>query len=451
MPTHYLKTAVLAAQSADASTTETVQTMLREIRVGGEERVRAYARTLDGWDGPVVLGAEAFARAEKALSQGVKDDIRFAHQRVSDFARQQRASMQEFSVEFMPGLRAGQRLIPCQTAGCYVPGGRYAHAASAIMSVGTAKVAGVKTIVAATPAHGAHGIHPAILYALQLSGADVVLALGGVQAIASLAQGLFSGKAADIIVGPGNRYVAEAKRLLFGQVGIDVMAGPTESLVIADDTADPDIVTADLIGQAEHGPDSPVWLISTSRLLAEQVIARAPAAIAALPEPARSAASAAWRDYAEVAVVDSREEAVALSDRYASEHVQVMAQDLEWWLEHLSNYGSLFLGENTTVAYGDKCSGPNHILPTRGASRYSGGLSVGKFIKTLTWQRLDRAAGAEVGQVAARISRLEGMEGHARTGDIRLHKFFPETHFELGDLDDYPAESWNQSRNDLPT
>ena len=448
MPTHYLKTATLTAQSTDASTTETVQTMLREIRVGGEDRVRAYAHTLDGWDGPIVLGPDAFVRAEKALAQGVKDDIRFAHQRVTDFARQQRESMQEFDVEFMPGLCAGQRLIPCQTAGCYIPGGRYAHAASAIMSVGTAKVAGVQNIVAATPAHGAHGVHPAILYALQLSGADVVLALGGVQAIASLAQGLFSRKPADIIVGPGNRYVAEAKRLLFGQVGIDVVAGPTESLVIADDSADADIVTADLIGQAEHGPDSPVWLISTSRRLAEQVIARAPAVIAALPEPARSAATAAWRDYAEVAVVDTPEEAVALSDRYASEHVQVMAHDLDWWLKNLSNYGSLFLGENTTVAYGDKCSGPNHILPTRGASRYSGGLSVGKFIKTLTWQRLDRAAGAAVGPVAARISRLEGMEGHARSGDIRLHTFFPNQQFDLGQLDDYPAESWSQARDD---
>ena len=326
--------------------------------------------------------------------------------------------------------------------GCYIPGGRYAHAASAIMSVGTAKVAGVGHIVAATPAQGAHGIHPAILFALELCGADTVLALGGVQAIASMTMGLFGCTPADIIVGPGNRYVAEAKRLLFGQVGIDVLAGPTESCVIADDSADADIVTADLIGQAEHGPDSPVWLISSSRLLAEQVMARAPAAIAALPEPARSAAGAAWRDYAEVVLVSTPEEAVQVSDRYAPEHVQVMARDLDWWLAQLSNYGSLFLGENTTVAYGDKCSGPNHILPTRGAARYSGGLSVGKFIKTLTWQRLDRSAGGAVGQVAARISRLEGMEGHARTGDIRLHKFFPEQSFELGSLDDYPAESW---------
>ena len=443
MTIEYLKTAKQSAQSHDSDTTATVQAMLAAIRAGGEERVREYARTLDGWHGPIVLGPEHFARADQALSEGVKADIRFAHRRITDFAQRQRDAIQEFSHEFMPGLTAGQRLIPCQSAGCYIPGGRYAHAASAIMSVGTAKVAGVGHIVAATPAQGTQGIHPAILYALQLCGADTVLALGGVQAIASMTMGLFGCTPADIIVGPGNRYVAEAKRLLFGQVGIDVLAGPTESCVIADDSADADIVTADLVGQAEHGPDSPVWLISSSRTLAEQVMARAPAAIAALPEPARSAAGAAWRDYAEVVLVSTPEEAVQVSDRYAPEHVQVMARDLDWWLAQLSNYGSLFLGENTTVAYGDKCSGPNHILPTRGAARYSGGLSVGKFIKTLTWQRLDRSASGAVGQVAARISRLEGMEGHARTGDIRLHKFFPEQTFDLGSLDDYPAESWS--------
>jgi sulfopropanediol 3-dehydrogenase len=270
---------------------------------------------------------------------------------------------------------------------------------------------------------------------MQLCGADRVLALGGVQAVAALAFGLFGGPPADIIVGPGNRFVAEAKRMLFGRVGIDVVAGPTESAVIADDTADPAIVTADLIGQAEHGPDSPVWLITTSRALGEAVMARAPAAIEALPPVARAAAEAAWRDYAEVVLCGSREEAVEVADRYASEHLQVMARDLDWWLASLSNYGSLFLGEETTVAYGDKCAGPNHILPTRGGARYSGGLSVGKFIKTLTWQRLDREASREVGQVAARISRLEGMEGHARTGDVRLAKFFPQQQFDLGTLD----------------
>jgi sulfopropanediol 3-dehydrogenase len=257
--------------------------------------------------------------------------------------------------------------------------------------------------------------------------------------VAALAFGLFSGRAADIIVGPGNRFVAEAKRMLFGRVGIDVIAGPTESAVIADDTADAAVVTADLVGQAEHGPDSPVWLLTTSRTLAEDVMRRAPAVIAALPEPARSAAGAAWRDHAEVVVCDTREEVVQLSDRYASEHLQVMAADLDWWLARLRNYGSLFLGEETTVAYGDKCAGPNHILPTRGAARYSGGLSVGKFIKTVTWQRLDRAASRVVGQVAARISRLEGMEGHARTGDLRLQKYFPHERFDLGALGDAGA------------
>ena len=315
-----------------------------------------------------------------------------------------------------------------------MPGGRYAHAASAVMSVGTAKVAGVKHIVATSPAHNEVGVNPAILYAMQLCGADTVLALGGVQAVASMAFGLFTGHSADVIVGPGNRFVAEAKRTLFGRVGIDVVAGPTESAIIADGSADPDIVATDLVGQAEHGFDSPVWLITTSRALGEAVIARVPALIEALPEPARHAATVAWRDYAEVVVCDSREEAVEVSDRYACEHLQVLAQDLDWWLDNLTNYGSLFLGEETTVAYGDKCAGPNHILPTKGAARYSGGLSVGKFIKTVTWQRLDRAASREVGQVATRISRLEGMEGHARTGDIRLKKYYPDEAFELGTL-----------------
>ncbi len=434
MPIEYLKRAPALPPSHDTATADTVRTMLDAIAAGGEPVAQAYAAELDGWHGPVVVAPEAFARAEAALSEGVKQDIRFARDRVQDFARRQRDSMQEFSAELMPGLTVGQRLIPCQTAGCYVPGGRYAHAASAIMSVGTASVAGVRHIVATTPAHAQDGIHPAILYAMQICGVSTVLALGGVQGVAALAHGLFTGRPADIIVGPGNRFVAEAKRLLFGRVGIDVIAGPTESAVIADDSADPTIVTADLVGQAEHGPDSPVWLITSSRALGEQVLALAPSFIAALPELARQAAEAAWRDHAEVVLVDSREEAVQVSDNYACEHVQVMACDLDWWLANLSNYGSLFLGEETTVAYGDKCSGPNHILPTRGAARYSGGLSVGKFIKTVTWQRLNREASRTVGQVAARISRLEGMEGHARTSDVRLAKYFPHESFDLGRL-----------------
>jgi sulfopropanediol 3-dehydrogenase len=435
MPVQYLKKANPPQQAIDTVTGATVRKMLDDIKTGGEEAVRRYAHDLDGYTGDIVLGEAAFAAAERALSAGVKDDIRFARDRVQDFARRQRASMQEFSAELLPGLIAGQRLIPCHTAGCYVPGGRYAHAASAIMSVGTAQVAGVKHIVATSPATKDHGVHPGILYAMKLCGAHTVLALGGVQAVAALAYGTYSGHEADIIVGPGNRFVAEAKRMLFGPVGIDVVAGPTESAIIADDSADPAIVTADLVGQAEHGPDSPVWLVTTSRELGLKVMELVPAAIAALPELARAAATASWRDYAEVVLCGSREEAVQVSDRYACEHLQVMAADLDWWLANLSNYGSLFLGEETTVAYGDKCSGPNHILPTRGAARYSGGLSVGKFIKTVTWQRLDRSASRVVGQVAARISRLEGMEGHARTGDVRLHKYYPQEQFDLGTLD----------------
>jgi sulfopropanediol 3-dehydrogenase len=434
MAIHYLKKADPPQQAIDTATAETVRKMLDEIKAGGEEAVRRYARDLDGYSGEIVLGEAAFAAAEKALSVGVRDDIRFARDRVQDFARRQRDSMREFSAELLPGLVAGQRLIPCNTAGCYVPGGRYAHAASAIMSVGTAQVAGVKHIVATSPATRDHGVHPGILYAMKLCGAHTVLALGGVQAVAALAYGAFSGHEADIIVGPGNRFVAEAKRMLFGRVGIDVVAGPTESAIIADDSADPAVVAADLIGQAEHGPDSPVWLMTSSRALGEEVLRLVPGTIAALPELARNAATAAWRDYAEIVLCDSRDELVEVSDRYACEHLQVMAKDLDWWLANLTNYGSLFLGEETTVAYGDKCSGPNHILPTKGAARYSGGLSVGKFIKTVTWQRLDRSASRVVGQVAARISRLEGMEGHARTGDVRLHKYYPNENFDLGTL-----------------
>jgi sulfopropanediol 3-dehydrogenase len=434
MATTYLKLSNPPQQAIDTATAETVARMLADIQAGGEEAVRRYARDLDGYTGEIVLGEADFAAAGKALTPGIKADIRFARDRVQDFARRQRDSLNEFRCELLPGLEVGQRLIPCNTAGCYVPGGRYAHAASAIMSVGTAQVAGVRHIVATSPATRDHGVHPGILYAMQLCGAHTVLALGGVQAVAALAYGSFSGHAADIIVGPGNRFVAEAKRMLFGRVGIDVVAGPTESAVIADDTADPEVVTADLIGQAEHGPDSPVWLFTTSRQLGEAVMRLAPSVIDALPELARNAAAAAWRDHAEVVLCDTRAELVEVSDRYACEHLQVMAEDLDWWLANLTNYGSLFLGEETTVAYGDKCSGPNHILPTRGAARYSGGLSVGKFIKTVTWQRLTRDASRTVGQVAARISRLEGMEGHARTGDVRLHKYFPQEDFDLGTL-----------------
>jgi sulfopropanediol 3-dehydrogenase len=315
-------------------------------------------------------------------------------------------------------------------AGCYVPTGRYAHIASAYMSIATAKAAGVPTVIACSTPYRGEGIHPEVLYAMKVAGADAILTLGGVQAIATLAYGLFTGKPADIVVGPGNKFVAEAKRALFGAVGIDVLAGPTEIAIIADDAADPDLVASDLVGQAEHGHETPAWLICFSRGFGERVARKVAQLVDRLPEPAREAAGAAWRDYGEIVLCDTRAEAARVADRYAAEHLEVHARELDWWLANLSCYGSLFLGEETTVAFGDKASGPNHILPTRGAARYSGGLSVHKFIKTVTWQRMTRAANRDIAPVTARISRLEGMEAHARTADDRLAKYFPEESFE---------------------
>ncbi len=408
-----------------------VREMLDTIREGGEQAVREYARNLDNWTGPIVVTSEELAEIERDLDDALKEDIRFAHQRVKQFAEHQLASLKEFEIELAPGLIAGQRLIPINTAGCYIPGGRYAHVASAVMSVTTAKVAGVKNVIACSPPKPGVGVNPAIAYTASICGADTIMAVGGVQGIASLAFGIFTGHRADILVGPGNRFVAEAKRLLFGEIGIDLFAGPTEILVIADDSADPEIVASDLIGQAEHGPDSPAWLIAFSHKFASEVERLLPKYIDRLPEPNRGSAARAWTDFGEISVVDTREEAVALSDDYAPEHLEVQAEDLNWWLANLSNYGSLFLGEETTVAYGDKCSGTNHILPTSGAAKYTGGLSVGKFLKTVTYQKMNRDANRRVGSVTARISRLEGMEAHALTGDDRLAKYFPDEEFKL--------------------
>ncbi len=432
MAVKFLKKANKNPATGQDDTHQLVRSMLQEIEDGGEQRVRDYAKDLDGWDGEVIVGQEQIQAAIASLPEQTKQDIRFSHARVKAFAEAQLASMGEFETELSPGLFAGQRLIPVTTAGCYIPGGRYAHIASAIMSVTTARVAGVKQVVACSPTHADRGVHPAILYAANLAGADTVLNLGGVQGVAALAFGLFTGYPADMLVGPGNQFVAEAKRILFGQVGIDMFAGPTEILIIADQYADADIIACDLVSQAEHGLDSPAWLISTCASLAGRVIELMPACIGRLAEPNRSTAAAAWRDYGEVVVVDSDEEAVRVSDQYACEHLEVQCENLDWWLENLRNYGSLFLGEQTTVAYGDKCSGTNHILPTKGAARYTGGLSVSKFIKVLTWQRMTEHANRDVGAVTARISRYEGMEGHARSGDDRLYKYFPGEEFDLG-------------------
>ncbi|MDX1716709.1 MAG: histidinol dehydrogenase, partial [Anderseniella sp.] len=418
MAVTYLKKAEKTSSTGEQDVRDIVVNMLNELEKGGDERAVAYARDLDKWDGDIVITDETRERAKKMVSQKLQDDIRFAHDNVRRFAEAQRASMQDIETEVLPGLVAGHRNIPLQTAGCYVPGGRYAHIASAIMTATTARAAGVDNVIACSPPRGETGAHPAVIFALDVCGADTILNLGGVQGIGALAFGLFTGKPADILVGPGNQFVAEAKRLLYGRVSIDMFAGPTESAVIADATADPEIVATDLVGQAEHGYNSPVWLISTDKALAEKVMEIVPGMINSLPEPNRQSATDAWRDYAEVVVCDTREEAVKVSDDYASEHLQVMCEDLDWWHNNLRNYGSLFLGEETNVSFGDKVSGPNHVLPTKQAARYTGGLFVGKFLKIVTWHRICREANKAFCPAFARFARLEGMEADARSSDV---------------------------------
>ena len=428
----YLKSASKTARSDAESVTEAVQAILSDIETGRDDAAIRYAQKFDGYSGAVLLGQDDKDRAAAQVTEQQKDDIRFAHDNIRKFAEAQRETMRDIEVEIAPGLVAGQRSIPVKSAGCYVPGGRYSHIASAMMTVTTAKVAGARHITACSPPQGEKGVPPAIIYAADYCGADQILSMGGVQAVASMAFGLFGLPPADIVVGPGNQFVAEAKRMLFGRMGIDLIAGPTDSLILADASADPLIVATDLVGQAEHGYNSPVWLVTDHRPLAEQVLQLVPGLIADLPELNRVNAEAAWRDYAEVILCDDREEMADTSDAYAPEHLTVQAQDLDWWLARLECYGSLFLGEETTVAFGDKASGPNHVLPTSGSAKYTGGLSVHKYMKIVTWQRATRDGSKRVAEATARISRLEGMEGHARTADIRLRKYFPDEEFDLG-------------------
>ncbi len=433
MTVSWLKRAERTPASNETAARDVAGAMIAAIEAGGEDAVRDYAARLDGWRGAIVIEPEEVERVVAAVPAQAREDIDAAIANVRRFAQAQRASITDFTLEVAPGVTAGQKVVPVECVGAYVPTGRYAHIASAYMGIATAKAAGVKHVVACSAPFRGGPIHPMVLYAMHRAGADRILTLGGVQAIAALAFGLFGGRAADVIVGPGNKFVAEAKRMLFGRVGIDVFAGPSEVCVIADGTADPDIVAADLVGQVEHGHESPAWLIALDRGLAEAVAARIPALIDALPPTARDAGGAAWRDYGEIALCDTREEAAALSDRYACEHLEVQCADLAWWRERLVNYGSLFLGEESTVAFGDKCSGPNHVLPTKAAARYSAGLSVHKFLKPLTWQQATREGAKRLSEVTARISRLEGMEAHARTADLRLAKWYPGHNLPLGE------------------
>jgi sulfopropanediol 3-dehydrogenase len=401
MPVRFLKTAPGLPPSPEGDTAGIVAAMLARMRAEGEAAARDYAERLDGWSGDIVVDPDHAAAAGDDLPQALKDAIGYAHDNIRRFADAQRASATDFEVQLRPGLVAGQRQIPLNAVGAYVPGGRYAHIASALMTIATARAAGVGQVVACSPPRPGIGIAPAVLYAMTLAGADRILCLGGVPAVAAMAQGLFGGTPADILVGPGNQFVAEA-------------------MVLADAGADPVTVAWDLAGQAEHGANSPVWLVTDDAALAREVLRLVPLCIAELPDFNAAAARASWEALGEVMVCDNREEMAAMADDRGPEHLHVQAADPGWWRDRLRVYGSLFLGAQTTVAFGDKAAGPNHVLPTSGAARYTGGLSVHKFLKTVTWQTADDVALPDLARATAIISRAEGMEGHARTADIRL-------------------------------
>ncbi len=426
----YIKKALKTATTNTQEIRTIVKGLLSDIEAGGEATVHELARKFDNWEGDFILSEEKKQKLIATVPESVKEDIRFAYAQVSGFANAQRHSITEFEHETLPGVRLGQKILPMEVAGCYVPGGRFAHACSAIMSVATAKAAGVKTVIACSPPRG-DSIAPAVVYALEVAGADIILEMGGVQAVATMAFGLFTGKPANILVGPGNAYVAEAKAILSstGKCTIDVFAGPTESAIIADATADPMTVAVDLVSQAEHGYDSPVWLFTDDKALGEKVLEIMPRVIADLPDP--QVAQSSWENYGEIILCKDRQELCRVNDDYAAEHVQVMAQDLDWWRANLKAYGSLFLGEGSTVPHGDKCSGTNHILPTKKAGYYSGGLNVHKFLKIYTWQEISKDANRVISGAASRLSRVEGMEGHARACDWRLRKYFPQENWNF--------------------
>jgi sulfopropanediol 3-dehydrogenase len=422
----YVKKAVPRPREDDEALRRTVGEILASVRDGGAAAVRRHSERLDGWSPPSFrLAPEEIAAAVGRVPAADRAAIDHCRDQIAAFARRQRERLADFDVELQPGVRLGQKLIPVASVGAYVPGGRYPLVASALMSIVTAKVAGVPRVVACSPPTppeaGPRGIYPATLYAMVAAGVDEVHCLGGVQALAAMAYGMTGLPPVDMVVGPGNQYVAEAKRQLFGTVGIDLLAGPTEILVIADDAADAEVVACDLLGQAEHGPTSPAILVTTSRALAERVRAECERQIPTLGT--RDVVREAWDRHGEVIVVDTDEEAAAVADEYAPEHLEVQARNLDWYLARLRNYGSLFLGEESTVAYSDKTIGTNHILPTGRAARYTGGLWVGKFIKTVTWQRLTREASGRVAPTVARVCEIEGMLAHKATADLRERRY----------------------------
>ena len=411
-----------AIKAADAKVRETVESILADIDTRKDQAVKDLSKKFDKWaPADFKLGAQEIERAIALVPQRDLDDIKFAQAQVRNFAQKQKETMHDLEVETLPGIVLGHRHIPVNSIGCYVPGGRYPMVASAHMSIVTAKVAGVKRIIACAPPFKG-GPHPAIVAAMHFGGADEIFVLGGVQAVAAMALGTESIKSVDMIVGPGNAYVAEAKRQLFGRVGIDLLAGPTETLIIADDSVDGEICATDLLGQAEHGPTSPAVMITNSEKLARDTMAEVERLLKILPTA--DAAGQAWKDYGEVIVCDDYDEMVREADCVASEHVQVMTRDPDYFLNNMKNYGSLFLGPRTNVAYGDKVIGTNHTLPTKKAARYTGGLWVGKFMKTCTYQKvLTDEASALIGEVCSRLCILEGFRAHAEQANIRVRRY----------------------------
>ncbi len=406
----------------DAQVRTTVEGILKDIEQRGDEAVRAYSRKFDNWDpASFTLSQAAIETAIKKLSPREVEDIRFAQKQIRNFAQIQRDSMQDVEVQTMPGVVLGHRHIPVNAAGCYVPGGKYPLIASAHMSVLTAKVAGVKRVVStAPPFEGAP--HPAIVAAMHFAGADQILVLGGVQAVAAMAIGTQSVAAVDMLVGPGNMFVAEAKRQLYGRVGIDLFAGPTETLVIADETVDGEMCAVDLLGQAEHGPTSPAVLLTNSEKLARDTMTEVERQLKILPTA--GIAAKAWEVYGEVIVCDSYEEMLSKADEIASEHVQVMTRDPDYFLNGMTNYGALFLGPRTNVSFGDKVIGTNHTLPTNKNARYTGGLWVGKFLKTCTYQKvLTDQASALVGEYCSRLCHMENFAGHGEQANLRVRRY----------------------------
>ncbi len=426
----YIKKAEKSAEENSNAAREKVIEILANVEKNGEAEIVKLAKEFDNWDQGFILSEEKKKKLIASVPEHIKKDIQYAHKRISEFAKLQRDSIKDFEIVDDEGAKLGQKVVPMDVAGCYVPGGRFAHVCSALMSVATAKAAGVPFIVAATPPRG-DSIDAPTCYAMDLAGADIILEMGGVQAIATMAYGLFTNKAANIIVGPGNAFVAEAKAVLSGtgKCAIDVFAGPTESGIIADETADPMTVAIDLVSQAEHGYNSPVWLFTTSRKLAEEVAILVPKLCADMPDP--DVPLSAWRDYGEILLFDNDEEMLKVSDEYASEHIQILTKNNDWWKENSTSYGSMFIGEGSTVPHGDKCAGPNHILPTKKAGYNSGGLNAQKFLKIYTYQELSKEGNKTVGAAASRLSRVEGMEGHARACDWRLTKYFGDEEFDF--------------------